>query len=160
MAETTNQPALKKDLKLFGVFAIATGTTLSAGFFLLPGLAFAQSGPAVILAYLIAALMMVAPMLCKVELATAMPKAGGTYFFLDRSLGPLAGTIGGLGTWLALMLKAAFALVGIGAYATIFFQEASPFLIKLVAAGFAVAFGAALLGPPPAVAQHRAALRA
>ena len=139
MAETTNQPALKKDLKLFGVFAIATGTTLSAGFFLLPGLAFAQSGPAVILAYLIAALMMVAPMLCKVELATAMPKAGGTYFFLDRSLGPLAGTIGGLGTWLALMLKAAFALVGIGAYITLFFSDAP---IKVMAIALALVFGA------------------
>jgi APA family basic amino acid/polyamine antiporter len=139
MAETTNQPALKKDLKLFGVFAIATGTTLSAGFFLLPGLAFAQSGPAVVLAYLIAALMMVAPMLCKVELATAMPKAGGTYFFLDRSLGPLAGTIGGLGTWLALMLKSAFALVGIGAYITLFFSDAP---IKVIAIALALVFGA------------------
>ena len=51
---------LKKEMTLFGVFAVGTGTTLSAGFFLLPGLAFAQSGPAVVLAYLIAAVMMIA----------------------------------------------------------------------------------------------------
>ena len=44
-----------------------------------------------------------------VELATAMPRAGGVYYFIDRSLGPLVGTIGGLGTWLALLLKIAFA---------------------------------------------------
>ena len=30
---------LKKELGLFDVYAIATGVTLSAGFFLLPGLA-------------------------------------------------------------------------------------------------------------------------
>lgn len=130
---------LKKELTLFGVFAVATGTTLSAGFFLLPGLAFSQSGPAVVLAYLIAALMMVAPMFCKVELATAMPKAGGTYFFLDRSLGPLAGTIGGLGTWLALTLKASFALVGMGAYISLFFTDTP---IVTLAVILALVFGA------------------
>ena len=131
-------PTLKKELNLFGVFAVATGTTLSAGFFLLPGLAFQQAGPAVIVAYLVAAAMMVAPMLCKVELATAMPKAGGTYFFLDRSLGPVAGTIGGLGTWLALLLKASFALVGMGAYITLFFADAP---IEGIAVALALLFG-------------------
>ena len=131
-------PTLKKELNLFGVFAVATGTTLSAGFFLLPGLAFQQAGPAVIVAYLVAAAMMVAPMLCKVELATAMPKAGGTYFFLDRSLGPIAGTIGGLGTWLALLLKASFALVGMGAYITLFFADAP---IEGIAVALALVFG-------------------
>ena len=46
-------------------------------------------------------------MLSIVELSTAMPKAGGAYYFLDRSLGPLFGTVGGFGTWLALVLKTA-----------------------------------------------------
>ncbi|MHC4826614.1 MAG: amino acid permease [Planctomycetota bacterium] len=107
---------LKKELSLFSVYAIATGTTLSAGFFLLPGLAAREAGPAVVLAYVVAAALLVPAMLSIVELATAMPRAGGAYYFLDRSLGPLAGTIGGVGTWLALVLKAAFALVGMGAY--------------------------------------------
>lgn len=137
MADAGAAPKLKKELTLFGVFALATGTTLSAGFFLLPGMAFKISGPAVIIAYLIAAAMMVAPMLCKVELATAMPKAGGTYFFLDRSLGPLAGTIGGLGTWLALLLKASFALVGMGYYIELFFVDAP---IEIMATVLAVVF--------------------
>jgi amino acid transporter/mannitol/fructose-specific phosphotransferase system IIA component (Ntr-type) len=134
----SSTPTLKKELNLFGVFAVATGTTLSAGFFLLPGLAFQQAGPAVIVAYLIAAAMMVAPMICKVELATAMPKAGGTYFFLDRSLGPVAGTIGGLGSWLALLMKASFALVGMGAYITLFFEDAP---IEGIAVALALLFG-------------------
>jgi amino acid transporter/mannitol/fructose-specific phosphotransferase system IIA component (Ntr-type) len=112
---------LKQELSLFSVYAIATGTTLSAGFFLLPTYAAERAGPAIILAYIISAALLVPAMLSIVELATAMPRAGGAYYFLDRALGPLAGTVGGLGTWLALVLKAAFALVGMGAYLALLF---------------------------------------
>lgn len=41
-----------------------------------------------------------------------MPEAGGDYIFIERGLGPAAGTIAGLGTWLMLMFKGALALVG------------------------------------------------
>jgi amino acid transporter/mannitol/fructose-specific phosphotransferase system IIA component (Ntr-type) len=58
-----------------------------------------------------------------VELATAMPRAGGVYYFLDRTMGPLMGTVGGAGTWLALIFKVAFALIGMGAYLNIFFPS-------------------------------------
>ena len=112
--------SLKKDLKLFDVFAISTGAMFSSGFFLLPGLAAAQAGPAVFVAYLIAGVLILPAMFSQAELSTAMPKAGGTYYFLDRSLGPLIGTVGGLGTYAGLVLKTAFALIGIGAYAAIF----------------------------------------
>ena len=105
MAAAAKHKVLKKELSLINVYAIATGTTLSAGFFLLPGLAAKQAGPAMILSYLIAAIPLVPTMFCMIELATAMPRAGGAYYFLDRSLGPLAGTIGGIGTWLSLVLK-------------------------------------------------------
>ena len=97
MAILDESKRLKKELSLFSVYAIATGTTLSAGFFLLPGLAAREAGPAVVLSYIIAAAFLVPAMLSIVELATAMPRAGGAYYFLDRSLGPVAGTVGGLG---------------------------------------------------------------
>ncbi len=138
MASPAPIERLKKKLGPFSVFAIAIGTTLSAGFFLLPGLAFAIAGPAVILSYLIAGLLLVPAMLCIVELSTAMPRAGGAYFYLDRSLGPLAGTIGGLGTWLALTLKTAFALVGMGFYLQLLLPDVPP---MGVAVGLALLFG-------------------
>ena len=47
---------LEKQLGLWDVYAIATGATLSSGFFLLPGLAAAGAGPAMPLSYLLAAL--------------------------------------------------------------------------------------------------------
>ena len=129
---------LTKQLGLFDVYAIATGAMFSSGFFLLPGLATARAGPSVVLAYLISALFIVPAMLSQAELATAMPRAGGAYYFLDRTLGPLVGTIGGIGTWFALMLKSAFALIGMGAYLAILFD--APF--KTIAIGCALIFAA------------------
>ncbi len=113
---------LRKDLGLADVYAISTGAMFSSGFFLLPGLAAAQAGPAVILAYLFAGFLIVPAMLSQAELSTAMPRAGGTYYFLDRSLGPMAGTVGGLGTWIALVFKSAFALIGVGAYLAVYVE--------------------------------------
>ncbi len=144
MAELNKEKRLRKELGLLDVYAIATGTTLSAGIFLLPGLAAVQAGPALVLAYLLAAVPLIPAMFCVVELATAMPRAGGVYYFLDRSLGPGVGTIGGLGTWIALILKVAFALVGMGAYIGLFVPSVP---IKTVAIGLALVLGAVnLLG--------------
>ena len=139
MAILPQRRRLKKELTLLNVYAIATGTTLSAGFFLLPGLAAAQIGSTLVLAYLIAALPLIPAMFSVVELATAMPRAGGIYYFLDRSLGSLVGTIGGIGTWLAVALKASFALVGMGAYLALFFPDLP---IKQLAIGFTLIIGA------------------
>jgi amino acid transporter/mannitol/fructose-specific phosphotransferase system IIA component (Ntr-type) len=138
LAEENETVGLKKEVGLLGVYAIATGATLSAGFFLLPGLAAQAAGSAVVLAYMVAAIPLVPAMFSIIELATAMPRAGGVYYFLDRSLGPLVGTVGGIGTWLALVLKVAFALVGMGAYINLFVPELP---VTLVAVGLAMALG-------------------
>ncbi|MDX1631001.1 MAG: amino acid permease [Thermoanaerobaculia bacterium] len=107
---------MEKTLGVWQAYAVSMGAMLSSGFFLLPGLTAAKTGPSVILAYFTAGLLMVPAMLCKAELSTAMPRAGGTYYFMDRSMRPLMGSVGGLGTWLVMSLKSAFALIGMGAY--------------------------------------------
>jgi amino acid transporter/mannitol/fructose-specific phosphotransferase system IIA component (Ntr-type) len=132
MSGTPNGQGLKKDLGLADVYAISTGAMFSSGFFLLPGIAAAQAGPAVILAYLLAGILIIPAMLSKAELCTAMPRAGGTYYFLDRSLGPMVGTVGGLGTWVALVFKSAFALLGVGAYLAVFFSDVPVVRVALV----------------------------
>ena len=136
MADSASSKKLKKNLTLFDVYAISTGAMFSSGFFLLPGLASALAGPSVVLAYLLASLLILPAMFSMAELSTAMPRAGGAYYFLDRSLGPMAGTVGGLGTWLALVLKSAFALIGMGAY-LVFFLDVP---IKPLAVALTVAF--------------------
>jgi basic amino acid/polyamine antiporter, APA family len=118
------------------VYAICTGAMFSSGFFLLPGLAVAETGPSVWMAYLLAGVLVVPAMLSTAELATAFPRAGGPYHFFQRSLGPPVAVIGAVGLFVAMVLKAAFALVGIGAYLTIVVDVP----IEPVAAGLAVAF--------------------
>lgn len=97
------------------VFAVAAGAMISSGIFVLPAVAFARSGPAVILAYALAGVVALLGTLSVIELVTGMPKTGGDYFFVARSLGPLVGTVSGLLSWFALSAKSAFAVYGLGA---------------------------------------------
>jgi amino acid transporter/mannitol/fructose-specific phosphotransferase system IIA component (Ntr-type) len=110
---------LKKELTLLDVFCVATGAMISSGLFILPGLAFSKAGPAVILSYILAACLCMPALLSKAELTTAMPKAGGDYFYIMRGFGSLLGTIAGFSSWFSLSLKGAFALLGMGAYLSI-----------------------------------------
>lgn len=107
---------LKKELGLLDIFCVATGAMISSGLFILPGLAFSKAGPAVIISYIIAGVLCIPTLMSKAELITAMPKAGGDYFYIMRGFGPLLGTMAGFSSWFSLSLKGAFALVGMGAY--------------------------------------------
>ena len=106
---------LQRTLSLPGAIAVSIGGMLS-GIFVLPGLAVGITGSSVWLAFLVAALCILPAVLSKSELATSMPKSGGTYVYIERAFGPLFGTISGLGLWLSLLLKSAFSLVGLSAY--------------------------------------------
>lgn len=108
---------LRRELSLLHVFCIATGAMISSGLFVLAGMAHAVAGPSVVVSYLIAGLLAVPGMLSQAELVSAMPKAGGTYFYVTRSMGPAVGTVDGLVTWMSLCLKSAFALAGLAALA-------------------------------------------
>jgi amino acid transporter len=129
---------LKRQLGLLDVFCVASGAMVSSGLFVLPALAYAKAGPAVILAYLLASLLVIPSVLSKAELATAMPRAGGTYFFVERSLGPAFGLFGGLAGWFSLALKSAFAILGMAILIEVVLQMAfptqfSPLHIKAIA---------------------------
>jgi len=131
---------LLRTLGFWDVFAIAAGAMISSGLFVLPGLAFKQAGPAVILAYALAGVMVIPAMLSQAELSSAMPRSGGSYFFIERSLGALPGTLAGLANWLSIALKSAFALIGIGAFARLIYPDAGDWTIKGIALGACAVF--------------------
>jgi amino acid transporter len=110
---------LERSLNLTSVIAISIGGMLGSGIFVLPGIAAAKTGSSIWLAYLLAAICILPAALSKSELATAMPSSGGTYLYIERAFGPIFGTIAGIGLWLSLLLKSAFALVGFGAYLSV-----------------------------------------
>jgi len=111
---------LDRSLGLYPTMMISIGAMIGSGIFVLPALGYKKAGPAVILAYVLAALVVLPAALSKAEMATAMPESGGTYLYIDRALGPLFGTIAGIGAWFSLVFKSSFALVGLGAYLLLF----------------------------------------
>lgn len=131
---------MKKELSLFNAFSIAAGAMISSGLFVLPGLAYSMTGPSVVVAYFLAGMLMIPTIFAKAELATAMPKAGGTYFYINRIIGTPAGFAAGIANWFSIASKSAFALVGIGTFALLFNPHLSEFHIRLIAAFFTVFF--------------------
>jgi len=121
---------LKKELGFLDVFAVAAGAMISSGLFVLPAIAFAKAGPAVILSYLFASILIIPSVLSQAELATAMPRAGGTYFYVERSLGPVWGLFGGLANWFSLALKSAFAVVGMAILIEVVLQMIFPMQLQ------------------------------
>lgn len=108
--------ALERRLNLKAIVVISLAAMLGPGIFVLPGVAVMYAGSQLWLAYLLALVCVVPASLAIGELGTAIPTSGGAYVYIERTFGPLMGTLAGFGLWLALLFKSAFALMGIGAY--------------------------------------------
>jgi amino acid transporter/mannitol/fructose-specific phosphotransferase system IIA component (Ntr-type) len=143
---------LDRSLGLASVYSIAVGAMMGSGIFVLPGLAAAIAGPWVSISYLLAGFLVVPALFSKAELATAMPVAGGTFVYIERSMGPWMGTVVGLGTWFALSAKTAFALVGLGGY-LVLFSDWPPQAVSLTILGSIVALN--ILGAAKASSLQR-----
>jgi APA family basic amino acid/polyamine antiporter len=128
---------LERDLGLYSAVALSMGAMIGGGIFVLPAVGYKKAGPAVVVAYLLAGLLVLPNALSKAEMATAMPEDGGTYLYIDRAMGPLFGTIAGIGVWFSLVFKSAFALVGLGQYVHHF--TAVPVLVPALAGGLLLA---------------------
>lgn len=107
---------LAKDLGPLAALTIGVGTMIGAGIFVLPGPAVARLGPLTVLAFIIGGVVALLTALSASELGTAMPVSGGAYYYINRGLGPLFGSIAGWGNWLGLAFASAFYMYGFGAY--------------------------------------------
>ncbi|MEA5409063.1 APC family permease [Haloarculaceae archaeon H-GB2-1] len=111
---------LAKDLGLLSALTIGVGTMIGAGIFVLPGQAAAAAGPAVALSFVVGGVISLFTALSASELGTAMPKAGGSYYYVNHALGPLLGSIAGWGNWMGLAFASAFYTLGFGEYIATF----------------------------------------
>lgn len=123
MPETT-ESELERTLGLKEALMIGVGTMVGAGIFVLPGPAAEAAGPAAALAFVLAGAVALLTAFSTSELATAMPQAGGPYHFINSGLGPLFGSIAGLGNWLGLAFATAFYAVGFGSYVVLLLEPA------------------------------------
>ena len=79
-------------VRLSTVIAISIAGMLG-GIFVLPGIAAAQTGSSIWVAFLVAAICIFPAVLSKSELATAMPSSGGSYVYIERAFGPIFGIL-------------------------------------------------------------------
>ncbi|GAB3418501.1 amino acid permease [Haloparvum alkalitolerans] len=107
---------LAKDLGPLAALTIGIGTMIGAGIFVLPGTAVARAGPLAAATFVIGGVIALFTALSASELGTAMPKSGGAYFYVNRALGPLFGSITGWANWLGLAFASAFYMYGFGEY--------------------------------------------
>ena len=145
--ETTvhdDEVELERTISLVGGLAIGIGTMIGAGIFVFPGLAADQAGLAATVSFTLGGVVALLVALPTSELATAMPRSGGGYYFVSRGLGTGAGAIVGLGLWLGLVFAAAFYLVGLGHYASAVFAEVGVQLPISPVIGIGLLFGAGL----------------
>ncbi|ELY47501.1 APC family permease [Natronorubrum sulfidifaciens] len=141
-ATITDDAELERTIGLTGGLAIGIGTMIGAGIFVFPGLAAGNAGPAAAASFAIGAVVALLVALPASELATAMPKSGGGYYFISRGLGTLAGAVVGLSLWFGLVFATAFYLVGFGFYAVDTLAELGIAVGNELVIPIAVLFGA------------------
>ena len=128
---------IERTVGLVGVIIISLSAMLGSGLFVLPSFAAIMMGEGIWLAFLLAASVVLPGAISKAELASGMPSSGGSYVYLERTYGPLVGTISGLGLWASFLLKASFALIGFTAYmytiTTYFDFELNTYVVSVTA---------------------------
>lgn len=107
---------LKRELGVFGATLMGLGSILGTGVFVSIGIAAGISGPAVILAIALAAMVAVANGLSSAQLAANHPVSGGTYEYGHRYLTPELGFVAGWMFLLAKSASAATAALGFSGY--------------------------------------------
>ncbi|NTY37109.1 amino acid permease [Burkholderia diffusa] len=91
---------LGRGLKQRHVVMLSIGGSIGAGLFVGSGHAISEAGPAAILAYVFASILVVLVMRMLGEMACAMPDSGSFSTYADKAIGPWAGfTIGWLYWW-------------------------------------------------------------
>jgi amino acid transporter len=112
----SGEEELAKDLGPLAALTIGVGTMIGAGIFVLPGTAIAQAGSFTIVSFVIGGVIALLTALSASELGTAMPKSGGAYYYVNRALGPLFGSVAGWANWMGLAFASAFYMVGFSEY--------------------------------------------
>ncbi len=123
MDPDSTQTELKREVGLFGAMMMGLGSIIGTGVFVSIGIAAGVTGPAVVLAILVGALVATFNGLSSAQLAANHPVSGGTYEYGYRWLHPALGFTAG---WMFLCAKsasAATAALGFAGYALNLFGQ-------------------------------------
>lgn len=114
---------LRRDLSGRQVGMIAMGGAIGTGLFLSSGLAISTAGPAVIVAYAVAALVALALAYALAEMVVVHPEAGGFGAIAQRYLGGLAGFVQRWIYWAAQVVNLGSEVVAAGIYVRFWYPQ-------------------------------------
>ena len=122
--EEEGQPKLKRHLDAFHLTSIGIGAIIGAGIFVITGEASAEyAGPAIVLSFIIAAIVCVFAGLCYAELASLIPISGGAYSYSYVAFGEFIAWLVGWGIILQYLGSACTVAVGFSGYFVSFFKS-------------------------------------
>ena len=133
----TKGPALQRSMGVIHLTAVSIGATLGTGIFVILGTATPKAGPAIILAFVLAAITALFSALSYAELASAIPASGSAYSYTYASTGELFAWLCGWCLMLEYGVSVAAVAVGWGQY-----------INELLDQAFGVQLPAALANPP------------
>lgn len=142
MSETPPQAresGLRKELSAGQMAMVAIGGSIGTGLLLGSGAAIQLAGPAVIISYVIAALVMGVVALAIGEMACVHPAAGSFGVYGELYLNPWAGFISRYGYWFAMVTSIGAEMVASATYARYWFPQVPAWI-------FVLGFGALLVG--------------
>lgn len=134
--KNANNPAGR--LNLLGLTMLGLGGAIGSGIFVASGLAINQAGPAIILTFIIGAVISTLVMIMLGEMSASEPTSGSFSVYAEEYLGPAFGFISGWIYWLAGILTLSTEMIA-AALITRFWLPTWPiWLISLIIAGFII----------------------
>lgn len=123
--------ALARTLSGFDATMIGVGAMIGAGIFVLTGIAAGVAGPALLLAFLLNAIVTCFTAASYAELGSAFPSAGGGYVWVKEALSPLFGFLSGWIDWFGHTVACSLYALGFGHYAASFLNRVGIFPASL-----------------------------
>ena len=85
------EPTLKREIGATALALNAINLTIGAGIFVLPAIVAENLGPASFIAYILCGILVILIMLCYAEVGSKVTTTGGSYAYVEKAFGPLAG---------------------------------------------------------------------
>lgn len=114
---------LRRTMSLWQLTLFSVGATLGTGIFVILGQAVPKAGPAVVLAFVLAAITALFSALSYAELAGTIPVSGSSYSYAYATMGELVAWICGWCLMLEYAVSVAAVSVGWGEYLNAFLQS-------------------------------------
>src|SRR5438477_10795107 len=123
MTQNPNEGGLRRELSGGQMAMVAVGGSIGTGLLLGSGAGIQMAGPAVIISYVLAGLIMGTVALAMGEMASVHPAAGSFGVYGEIDLNPWAGFISRTGYWAAISISIGAELVASATYLTYWFPS-------------------------------------